>query len=185
MKAISRLAPLLAALGSFAFPLAGGVVRPVASAYAEPSAKAGDIADLFVKWSLLKSRWFCIDTLANCSKTEPPSRLHLQMAKFEYGSDALSMSARESLDQFAKALLDPRLKQLKFAIDGHADASGSEAVNRSLSERRAAAVVAYLASRGLDISNLKAMGFGSSRPLTADRSGPENRRVEIRLIVQR
>ena len=45
---------------------------------------------------------------------------------------------------------DPRLAGSKFEIDGHTDATGPEEYNLGLSERRADAVVSYLASEGID-----------------------------------
>jgi len=94
----------------------------------------------------------------------------------------LTQAAKENLNQFARALQDPRLKGEKFEIDGHTDATGAEQYNLGLSERRAAAVVSYLASQGFDPSLLIAKGFGKSKPLVADPYNPQNRRVETHLI---
>lgn len=71
---------------------------------------------------------------------------------------------------------------LKLAVNGHTDSSGDAAHNRTLSEGRAASVVAALAARGIDGSRLHAAGFGDSQPV-ADNDTPEgkakNRRVEL------
>ena len=88
----------------------------------------------------------------------------------------------ENLGQFAKALHDPRLKHFKFEVDGHTDATGAEEYNFGLSERRAAAAVAYLAAQGVDGSVLKARGFGKTQPRVPDPFSAENRRVETRLL---
>ncbi len=103
------------------------------------------------------------------------------MANFEFNSDQLTQAARENLDQFAKAIKDPRLAGSKFEIDGHTDAVGPEEYNQGLSERRADAVVSYLASDGIDKSLLLAKGFGKSKPRVANPYSPENRRVETHL----
>ena len=101
---------------------------------------------------------------------------------FDFNSDQLTPTARQNLDQFAKALQDPRLKGERFEIDGHTDATGTEDYNLGLSERRANSVVSYLASHGLDSSSLIAKGFGKTKPRVADPYSPENRRVETHLI---
>ena len=101
---------------------------------------------------------------------------------FEFNSEKLTQAAKENLDQFAKALLDPRLSGEKFEIDGHTDAVGAEQYNQGLSERRANAVVSYLASQGLDPSLLIAKGFGKTKPRVANPYSAENRRVETHLM---
>ncbi len=69
-------------------------------------------------------------------------------------------------------------------IAGHTDSTGSEEYNQRLSERRAAAVMHYLVSQGVDARRIDARGFGERYPV-ADNSTPEgralNRRVEIRI----
>ena len=66
-------------------------------------------------------------------------------------------------------------------MNGHTDAKGSEGYNQELSERRAAAVVTYLAQyHKVDVSYLKAIGYGETQ--LKDPAYPEdalNRRVEI------
>lgn len=72
---------------------------------------------------------------------------------------------------------------MKVQIDGHADATGSDAYNQKLSERRANAVKNYLVkSVGIEASRLSAVGFGESKPAypndTAENRS-KNRRVEF------
>jgi OmpA-OmpF porin, OOP family len=69
-----------------------------------------------------------------------------------------------------------------FVVAGHTDNVGSDAINTPLSRQRAEAVVAWLASKGVDRSRLIAAGFGSKKPV-ADNSTEEgrakNRRVDL------
>ena len=104
------------------------------------------------------------------------------LVNFEFDSDKLTQAATANLDQFAKALRDPKLKGMKFEIDGHTDATGAEMYNLGLSERRARAVVSYLAAQGIDAADLDAKGFGKTKPRVADPYSPENRRVETHII---
>jgi OmpA-OmpF porin, OOP family len=155
-------------------------------AYADPAYKAANVADFFAKAATAsKTRSICFGTAADCPAPPSPAAAKFDLlVNFEFNSDKLTPAARENLDQFAKALADPRLKGQKFEIDGHTDATGVEQYNLGLSERRAAAVVAYLASQGLDAADLKAKGFGKTKPRVADPFSPENRRVETHLLEQ-
>lgn len=71
---------------------------------------------------------------------------------------------------------------LRLRVEGHTDNVGAAAANKSLSEQRAKAVVAWLVSNGVDQSRLTAAGLGASAPV-ADNATEEgrakNRRVEL------
>ena len=111
----------------------------------------------------------------------PPAGLDL-LINFDLDSARLTDAARQNLDAFVQALHHPALSGLRFAVEGHTDATGPDAYNLSLSRRRAAAVVDYLAARGVDTDRLAAQGYGESRPRTADPEDPQNRRVETRRL---
>lgn len=69
-------------------------------------------------------------------------------------------------------------------IEGHADrrARSSQKYNQDLSERRAQAVLSYIAGKGVDSGRMEAVGYGFSRPKVQPdlvNGNPENRRVEI------
>jgi outer membrane protein OmpA-like peptidoglycan-associated protein len=129
-------------------------------------------------------RKICVGTAEECPAPSPPTVAHFDLlVNFEFNSEKLTQAAKENLDQFAKTLLDPRLSGEKFGIDGHTDAVGAEQYNQGLSERRANAVVSYLASQGVDASTLIAKGFGKTKPRVANPYSAENRRVETHLVV--
>lgn len=175
-------ARLVAAIG-FTAGLLTAQALTIVPAQADPAYKADSVADFFAHAKMGKSKSLCFGTAAECPT--PPSGAAAKfdlLVNFEFNSDQLTQAAKENLDQFAKALKDPRLKGENFEIDGHTDATGTEQYNLGLSERRAASVVAYLASQGLDAATLKAKGFGKSKPRVADPFSAENRRVETHLI---
>jgi outer membrane protein OmpA-like peptidoglycan-associated protein len=185
MRASLTLA--LGAAVSLAIPAA------LAPARADPAYQPNKVIDFFVKQKAedaalkTKTRSICIGTATDCHKqaAEPaaPAQAHFDLlVNFEFNSDKLTDAAKENLDQFAKALQDPRLKSEKFEIDGHTDAVGPEDYNFDLSERRAGAVISYLASQGLDPSLLIAKGFGKTKPRVSNPYSPENRRVETHLL---
>ena len=85
---------------------------------------------------------------------------------FSSGSAQLTPQATRTLEELGKALASPDLAGFRFRVEGHTDTVGDEAMNRSLSERRAAAVVQFVASRfGIAPSRLEPVGLGESQPL--------------------
>lgn len=156
----------------------------IAPVHAEPAYKARAVADFFINASGQgATRSLCFGTEAECPEPSPaPTARFDLLVNFEFDSDRLTQAAKENLDQFATAVKDPRLKGQSFEIDGHTDATGTEEYNLGLSERRASSVVAYLASQGVDASQLIARGLGKSRPRVADPFSAENRRVETYLV---
>jgi OOP family OmpA-OmpF porin len=71
---------------------------------------------------------------------------------------------------------------LTLRIEGHTDNRGPGDLNQRLSVGRAAEVIIYLVSKGIDPARLNATGFGESRPIAdnATRRGRwQNRRIEF------
>jgi len=82
---------------------------------------------------------------------------------FATGSAELTPAAIRALDTLGTALTDPRLAGGRFRIEGHTDTVGSPESNLALSEARAKAVVAYLASTyHVDPGKLEAVGLGQN-----------------------
>ena len=74
---------------------------------------------------------------------------------------------------------------LKVNIEGHTDSSGSPALNQTLSENRAKAIMEYLINKGIDSERLSAKGFGPSNPIGPNdtiEGRAQNRRVELKPI---
>lgn len=73
----------------------------------------------------------------------------------------------------------------KFMIEGHTDSDGSNAMNQTLSENRAAAVKNYLIENGIAADRLRSTGFGETKPIDTNKTAKgkaKNRRVEVKLI---
>jgi len=74
----------------------------------------------------------------------------------------------------------------QVSIEGHTDSIGAEKYNQVLSEKRAAAVKAYLVKQGVaDSQRLKTVGYGETRPIADNKTKKgrfENRRVEILIL---
>ena len=130
------------------------------------------------------TRGICIGSEAECGSSDSkPLDLNLVIA-FNKDSAVLTEQSKSQLNILAAALKTPSLSVASFAIEGHADASGTTAHNQDLSTQRAQSVMDYLESQGVDVEQLRAKGFGESAPVTADPYDPTNRRVEIRLVIQ-
>lgn len=72
----------------------------------------------------------------------------------------------------------------KFSIEGHTDSDGSDAFNQKLSEARANVVKNALIERGINPSNINAVGFGETSPVASNKTAKgkaENRRTEVKL----
>src|SRR6218665_1339274 len=73
----------------------------------------------------------------------------------------------------------------KFSIEGHTDSDGSDKLNQTLSENRAAAVKNYLTENGIAADRLTSTGFGESKPIDSNKTKKgkaNNRRVEVKLV---
>ena len=72
-----------------------------------------------------------------------------------------------------------------MAVHGHTDSVGGHQMNMQLSKNRAAAVVNYLAGKGIKRDRLESEGFGPDKPVESNDT-PEgrakNRRVEFKVI---
>lgn len=84
------------------------------------------------------------------------------------------------LDQVVQALKDN--KGFQVQVEGHTDSSGGDDHNQTLSEKRAQAVVDYIAAHGVPRDRIASKGFSSSVP--TDNNGTvagreNNRRVEF------
>jgi OmpA-OmpF porin, OOP family len=118
---------------------------------------------------------------ANASSGNAPSvNLTVQFAK---GSADLTAAAMQTLNELGKALNEPALAAYRFRIEGHTDTVGSADYNKQLSDRRAAAVVDYLATTfKVDRNRMEPVGMGEQGLLvpTPDQTGePRNRRVAV------
>jgi outer membrane protein OmpA-like peptidoglycan-associated protein len=114
---------------------------------------------------------------------EPPpieARVNLQGVTFGSGNATLTPNAKKVLDGVAEQLLaNPKVK---IEIQGHTDNQGKPTVNQELSERRAKSVVGYLATKGVKMSRMTAVGYGQDVPIADNRTadGRElNRRIEM------
>src|ERR1051325_356414 len=109
---------------------------------------------------------------------------------FKSGSAVLTPEAQQEIDQAAATIQGENLKGWMVAVTGYADSTGKTATNRSLSERRANAVINYLVTKySLPPRRLvQPFGYGSTNPVASNDTSKGralNRRVEISVLVNK
>ena len=105
-----------------------------------------------------------------------------QKITFDPGSAELDAASAAVMDALAKALKN--CNGTAIEIGGHTDAQGSADGNLALSQARAEAVLVALQGRQVDVSAMRATGFGEGGPIAdnGDEAGREaNRRIEFTL----
>ncbi|OLC77045.1 MAG: hypothetical protein AUH78_05295 [Gemmatimonadetes bacterium 13_1_40CM_4_69_8] len=104
----------------------------------------------------------------------------LRGVTFETGKSALRPESYAVLDVVAQSLLDN--PEIRVEVAGYTDNTGSATMNVRLSQARADAVRAYLASRGLSPARMVSRGYGPDSPLATNTTAAgraQNRRVEL------
>jgi outer membrane protein OmpA-like peptidoglycan-associated protein len=106
--------------------------------------------------------------------------VNLSDVLFDTAKFTLRPEAREKLAKISGIIL--AYPDLRLAIEGNTDSVGSDEMNQELSERRAGAVLDYLANQNIPAASMTSHGFGKTQPI-ASNDTPEgrqqNRRVEL------
>lgn len=99
---------------------------------------------------------------------------------FDTNQSALRPASVTEIDKMAAVL--QKYPDTNVLVEGHTDASGSDAINQPLSERRAQAVANEVLAKGVASNRVSTQGYGSTQPI-ADNNTVEgkqaNRRVEV------
>jgi OOP family OmpA-OmpF porin len=100
---------------------------------------------------------------------------------FEYNQATILPRSFPLLDKVARILVAHQ-EILQVSIEGHTSSEGTAEYNRSLSQRRAEAVLNFLAARGVEKERMVAKGYGEDRPVatnSTEAGRQANRRVEF------
>jgi outer membrane protein OmpA-like peptidoglycan-associated protein len=103
------------------------------------------------------------------------------MVFFDWNKDEITPEGRATLDSFFGPYRSCADGSTIYLV-GHADRSGPDGYNVSLSRRRAERIRAYLTKRGIPEALIRTAALGESRPLEETGDGIRsrlNRRVEI------
>jgi len=102
---------------------------------------------------------------------------------FNVGRSDISQQAVSTLGEIGLTL--KKYNRSLVDVLGHTDSTGTEAVNKVLSEKRAQAVATLLRSRGVAAARIATRGYGASQPIGdngTDSGRALNRRVEIKIV---
>ena len=106
----------------------------------------------------------------------------LQQIRFQPNRAKILSGSNEMLREVAEAL--KAAPAVAVRIEGHTDNVGKRKENVKLSQARAEAVKEFLVGRGVDATQLRAVGYGPKQPIASNstKAGRKlNRRVEFRM----
>jgi OOP family OmpA-OmpF porin len=108
----------------------------------------------------------------------------LQQVHFETASATILPDSFPMLGEIVSLLkATPTIKKMR--IEGHTDNRGAADYNLDLSKRRAASVLSWLVSHGIESGRLESEGYGLTRPIESndtDAGRLANRRVEFKIV---
>jgi OmpA-OmpF porin, OOP family len=113
-------------------------------------------------------------------KKSKPKAVSMEVV-FPSNSYQLTEKTKKLLDVLGRSLNAEQLKEFKFIIEGHTDASGKDEYNLVLSEKRARSVRQYLVSKhSVSSARLQIVGKGEQEMLDVENpNSSRNRRVKI------
>ena len=102
---------------------------------------------------------------------------------FDFNDPNIRSGNEQALDRFA-TVAQKYYNGSMITVEGYTDPAGSPRFNRRLSQKRANNVKAYLVSKGIDESQVRAIGMGEARPAVPgakkdDPGADQNRRVQF------
>lgn len=123
----------------------------------------------------------CPDTPRNAAVDDRGCWALANSLLFDFDSAVINKKDVTALDQAVKVFKSQ--PDLKVTVEGHADSTGPEAYNQTLSEKRAQAVAKWLVDNAGIMSNkLNVVGYGEIKPAYSNDTPDgraKNRRVEF------
>jgi OOP family OmpA-OmpF porin len=126
-----------------------------------------------------------VDTLTNAVVNLDNYRAVVETSvHFGFNKDNLTKQAREAIDQLAASVATT--KGYIITVEGGTDSVGGSDYNYDLSQRRANAVIQYLAAeKNVPAYKIYLIGLGKDKPVESNKTSEgraKNRRVDIRLM---
>lgn len=121
------------------------------------------------------------NTVANLDNYRPVVETTVH---FGFDKANLTRKAKEALDELGADI--PNAKHYIIVVDGNTDSTGPADYNYQLSQRRASAVIQYLAGKyDVPAHKIYVIGLGKDKPAASNSSTAgraKNRRVDVRLM---
>lgn len=116
-------------------------------------------------------------------KNHPLEQFDLSKLEFIPTQAVLTEDSYSILDQLAE--LVKKYPDSRLEISAHTDNQGTALGQTALTQAKAEAVLQYLLTKGIDLNQIKAQGYGATRPIAsnADEAGRiHNRRIELTVL---
>ena len=119
-------------------------------------------------------------------KTETKSMIDMTknvIAHFDSDKAIIKGADKTALQNYVNYL--KKFPKSKLVVEGHTDATASEAHNRSLAARRAMNVKAYMVKLGLNAKKIRVESYGETMPVVDNKTSANramNRRTESKII---
>ena len=113
------------------------------------------------------------------------SKVILKNIFFASGKAKLTKSSETELQNLLRLMND--MPSLKIEVSGHTDNVGRASSNKSLSKRRAKAVVDFLVKNGVAEDRMVYEGYGFEQPIASNKTKEgrqQNRRTEFKVIAK-
>lgn len=117
------------------------------------------------------------------SKKYPLEQFDLSKIEFIPTQAVLAEGSFPILDQLAELI--KQYPQAQIEISAHTDNQGTALGQTALTQAKAEAVLQYLLTKGIDLKQIKAQGYGASRPIASndDEAGrARNQRIELTVL---
>ncbi len=114
---------------------------------------------------------------------EQGSKMTLNNIFFDFNKANLLDKSKTELNRLLVFL--QRNPSIKVEISGHTDNVGNTKYNMDLSQRRAAEVLNYLKTNGIDTKRISSKGYGETQPLKpndTEENKAINRRIEFKIL---
>jgi OmpA-OmpF porin, OOP family len=131
---------------------------------------------------IIENKDFTLDNIQLSSVKENVT-LVLNNIFFDFDKATLKPESVPELNRII-SLMNER-SGMEIEIAGHADATGPESYNLTLSEKRARSVVRYLAGKGIPENRISVVYLGESKPIAPNTTAEgrrRNRRVEFKIL---
>jgi outer membrane protein OmpA-like peptidoglycan-associated protein len=105
---------------------------------------------------------------------------------FDVDKADIQTTTKENLDQLAQTL--KKYDDTNILVEGHTDATGEDAYNKKLSDKRAESVEDYLVTNGVANGRITTKGYGETQPVAdnnTDSGRRQNRRVEVAIYANK
>lgn len=109
----------------------------------------------------------------------------MQGIQFENGKATIKKQSYPLLDQIAQTFIEN--PTFIIEVQGHTDNVGKAELNKTLSDKRAHAVMDYMIKKGVDASRMTANGYGMEKPIADNKTKAgraKNRRVEFNITFE-